>query len=761
MSRTAWFTMELLWKVMLVLSVSLGLSARAEPPLEPEQLARASVEERQRQSSRHVLTTSNSYSMVIGEGGSIWVWGGGRGQDMGIAPEYSVGSSTPVRMPGMQGAVSLSTGQYGGHSLALLSNGTVQAWGSNWRGQLGDGTTQVRTRRVVVVGLTDAVAIAAGSSHSLAVKRDGTVWSWGDNWQGQLGDGTTTPHPTASLVPGLTGVVAVEAGDYHSLALKQDGTVWAWGYNSFGQLGDGTQQTRLTPVQVSGLTNVVAISTQAYASFALRADGTVWAWGMNYSGQLGDGGQVPVRVLPAQVPGLTGVVAVSTGLLHALALRADGSVWSWGDNVHGKLGNETEGGIGLPQKVRGLHGVVALAAASSHSIVLRLDGTLWAWGHNQSGELGTGSDRRTSPVRVVGLKDVSAVASHSFHTLAVRGDGTVWEWGSPKGYAGPVQAAPARVHGLTQAKGVAAGLMHSLAVRKNGTVWAWGNNSRGQLGDGTVGEHRDTPAPVPGLTGVVAVAAGDYHSLALKQDGTVWAWGANQYSQLGDLTLDDQPVPVQVQGLEGVTAIYASFDLSLAVKQDGTVWTWGSDSTVWDWGDMVPLPPAPVEGLSDVVSLSVMAPGLMALRTDGTVWQWYLGPSWDQWPASQMDGLTDAVALTTSLRTIQILRADGTVWNIGGNEYGERGFPTNEGYGYELQQVPELTGVVSLSSESGTVYALRADGTLMSWGHNWYGTIGDGISSVHLKPTRVRMPCKLEGLALGEGAREQHGCHDD
>jgi alpha-tubulin suppressor-like RCC1 family protein len=286
----------------------------------------------------------------------------------------------------------------------------------------------------------------------------------------------------------------------------------------------------------------------------------------------------------------------------------------------------------------------------------------------------------------------------------------------------------------------AAGLRHSLVVREDGSVWAWGDNSRGQLGDGTVGGRRDTPAPVQRLTDVVAVAVGQYHSLALKKDGTVWAWGANQYSQLGDMTLEDQPLPVQVESLKPVAAIYASFDLSVALQQDGTVWTWGSDASVWDWGDLQPHPPAQAEGLENVVKVSMNSPGLMVLEADGTVWQWYLGSVWDQWPAYPLENLTDAVDLVWSSSTTQLLRADGTVWNLGSNTYGERGFPSDDLYAQELEQVPGLTGVVSLSAGLGTLHALRENGTLVGWGDNRYGTVGDGVSPLHLKPTRIHLP---------------------
>ncbi|MGB9849149.1 MAG: Ig-like domain-containing protein, partial [Moorellaceae bacterium] len=179
--------------------------------------------------------------------------------------------------------------------------------------------------------------IAGGDNHSLAVKSDGTVWAWGWNYYGQLGDGTTINHTTPMRVTNLTGVVAVAAGIYHSLALKSDGTAWAWGWNGYGHLGDGTTTNRTAPVQVQGLTGVVAVAAGGYHSLALKSDGTVWAWGRNYEGQLGDG-TTTNRYTPVQVKNLTGVVAVAAGYYHSLALKSDGTVWAWGRNYEGQLG---------------------------------------------------------------------------------------------------------------------------------------------------------------------------------------------------------------------------------------------------------------------------------------------------------------------------------------------------------------------------------------------------------------------------------------
>ena len=190
----------------------------------------------------------------------------------------------------LNGLIALATGDY--HSLALKSDGTVWAWGYNYYGQLGDGSTTSSTTPVQVSGLSGVIALAGGYSHSLALKSDGTVWAWGSNYSGQLGDGSTTSSTTPVQVSNLDGVVALAAGSYHSLALKSYDTVWAWGYNYYGQLGDGSTDSstgnRSTPVQVSGLRGVIALAGGGYHSLALKSDGTVWAWGRNYHSQLGE-----------------------------------------------------------------------------------------------------------------------------------------------------------------------------------------------------------------------------------------------------------------------------------------------------------------------------------------------------------------------------------------------------------------------------------------------------------------------------------------
>ena len=280
------------------------------------------------------------------------------------------------------------------------------AWGNNIYGQLGDGTTTSKSVPVAVSGLTNVVAAAGGNSHSLALLADGTVMAWGYNASGQLGDGTTTDRLTPVPVSGITSAnpaVAVAAGGTSSYALLADGRVVAWGNNFYGQLGDGTTGDRLTPVPVSGLTGgVVAIDGGYISGYALLSDGSVRAWGNNGYGQLGDGTTTD-RLTPVTPINLgAGIVQIAGGNRHAAALKADGTVLSWGNNQYGQLGNGTTTQSNTPTATS-----ITLVTQIKSSIgyityACQRDGSLFAWGYNGDGEVGNGTiaTTQTTPVRV-------------------------------------------------------------------------------------------------------------------------------------------------------------------------------------------------------------------------------------------------------------------------------------------------------------------------------------------------------------------------
>jgi alpha-tubulin suppressor-like RCC1 family protein len=403
--------------------------------------------------------------------------------------------------------------------------------------------------RRIALGLIVALALLALAAGTPPARAAGDgPWAWGANYDGQLGNGATAASSVPVAGTGLGDVVAIGAGAGHSVALKADGSLWAWGYNRNGELGYPTtalcsfdaSPCQLTPQRVPGL-SAVAMATGAYHTLIRVQDGSLWAWGFNGYGELGapPGGSGPVHV-----PGLSNVAALAGGHVHSLALAADGVVWSWGANYYGQLGRSSAnpGGCqyGLacdstPGQVAGLGDIVAIFAGpvdrADHSFALARDGSVWAWGVNNTGQLGVATSE----------------ACYVY------------------GVAYSCSTRPVPVPGASGATALAVGAFHSLALMPDGTVMAWGDNSRGELGDGTL-NRRITPVIVPGLSDVVAIAAGYNSSFALARDGSVWAWGENDSGQLGDGTTTDRPSPVQVTGLSGITQIAAGSAYVLALR---------------------------------------------------------------------------------------------------------------------------------------------------------------------------------------------------
>ena len=379
-------------------------------------------------------------------------------------------------------------------------------------------------------------SIAAGTTHSLVLRSDGTLWAFGRNAFGELGTTTNNvtgaANPIPSQVPGLTGIVDIAAGDDHSVALRNDGTIWTFGNNLFGTLGTtvnvGTNTPNPKPLQVPNVSGVISVVAGPHHNLVLRSDGTVWAFGLNQYGELGtatNNGSLAANPTPTQVPGLSHITAVAAGDGYSLALRNDGTVWAFGRNSFGQLGSTTNNGNlnanPTPTQVSGLGSAIAIAAGQSHSLALRDDGTVWAFGSNTFGELGNSTNT---------------------------GGGTP-------------NPTPAQVGALTQVKAIAAGGGFSLALRGDGTVWSFGVNSVGQLGSDvnlTTGIANPTPAPIPGLTSVTAIAASSVHGMALRSDATVYTFGLNQYGQLGYAKNSGTTTPNPTPTLATTEALAAS-----------------------------------------------------------------------------------------------------------------------------------------------------------------------------------------------------------
>ncbi len=357
------------------------------------------------------IAAGRMHTSSVRNDGTVWNWGTGSNGQLGNGNSgIGVAVATPVQVAGLEGFTSVADGN--GFVIALKSDGTVWGWGINSSGQLGDGTTMERTRPVQTFGLTGVTAIAASGSYGVALKSDGTVWVWGATFS--IGSNTSTVRTMPVQLTGIADVAAVSAGAA-LLMLKTDKTVWAAGGNSRGQIGDGTTIDRPFPVQVNSLSNVAAIAAGGDEfSVAVKEDGTVWAWGINFNGQLGPGGgpmNFDPHPTPLQVTDLpTGMTNIATGEDFCLALAGDGTVWSWGNNSDFQLGQGISVGQNpIPKQIPNFNGVVALAGGVNHSAALKTDGSVWTWGGNSEGQLGDGSTtQHLAPARVSGLETVSS-----------------------------------------------------------------------------------------------------------------------------------------------------------------------------------------------------------------------------------------------------------------------------------------------------------------------------------------------------------------
>ncbi len=355
--------------------------------------------------------------------------------------------------------------------------------------------------------------VAGGNGFSLALMRDGSVFAWGDQQNGTLGNGnnaaSSTRFPVQAL--NLTAITRIAAGDAHGMALRTDGQVFVWGANGSGRLGLGQDGGAFaTPVPLPGLSGISAVAAGERFSMALRADGTLLTWGDNTQGQLGLG-DAAARLSPVEVPGLSGVVAIAAGANHALALRGDGTVLAWGKNSDGQLGVGDFAARAVPTAVAALsgRGVTQLAAGEFHSLALSADGRVRGWGSSLRGEVG-----------------VAANSANGFGNFVL----------------------PTLVPDVAGATAIAAGARHSMALLNDGTLRTWGDNGAGRLGNGFSGSFsQSTFVPqIPQLSSVTALGAGKNHSLAILADGRVACFGDNFFSQCGRIETVDLTDPVEV-----------------------------------------------------------------------------------------------------------------------------------------------------------------------------------------------------------------------
>lgn len=358
-------------------------------------------------------------------------------------------------------------------------------------------------------------AVTSGREHSCGRRSDSTLWCWGYNSDGQLGSNASITSPSPTQVGSDSGWATVEAGDDSTCGVRTNGTLWCWGSNKYGQLGTGTNSgtdvANPAPLQVGSTTTWTKVSVGRRFACGLQSSGTVWCWGFNSDGQLGravGGDPLAPNPTPVQVGSVTTWTSLSLGTDHACAVRTDGTLWCWGSNISGQLGNgvHVEDGLPTPTPTQVGSGTAwtSVSAGEYHACGVQTGGTAWCWGSNVNGELGRAANAvaNTTPTQVSGTAGWSQISAGGDQTCAVKAVGTAWCWGRNEygqlGKAANLTAnpTPAQVGSATTWASIESGYQHTGARTTTGNILAWGRNSFGQLGDpSTVNPDNANPTP--------------------------------------------------------------------------------------------------------------------------------------------------------------------------------------------------------------------------------------------------------------------------
>ena len=520
----------------------------------------------------------------------------------------------PTPVTGISNATALSVGSYGA-ACAVLAEGSVQCWGFNGSGQLGNGTTTSSTTPVFVSGINNAKTISVSSFHTCAVLTDGSVKCWGANNKGQLGNGTTTSSTTPVFVSGISSAITVSASDYHTCTALANGSVQCWGSNYKGQLGNGTHTFSLVPTSVTGINNAVAVDTGGEDTCALLVDTSMKCWGDNTGDRINIGGTLYSKG-PFTVRGVSNVLTISSYHGPSCATLTDGTVSCWGDFDTSFVfmpGPSYGTYVANPRLVSGINNASKTSASQSHACSVLTTGIVKCWGYNISGQLGDGTTSPNyppvspplDPVIVSGISNAVGISTGDYidqsnfrfpglvsSSCAVLADGRVMCWG---GYYGVM---PVQVAGINNATAVSIGRGPGIcALLADGTVVCWdirdpvpvlvaltnlsnakaisynGTELCALLADGTI---TCGPSPVVGISNAVDITVGQTHKCATLASGAVQCWGNNFLGQLGNNTTTGSLIPVTVSGISNAVSVSAGEDFTYARLADGTLAYWGA-----------------------------------------------------------------------------------------------------------------------------------------------------------------------------------------
>jgi len=521
------------------------------------------------------IACGSNQSYAIQSNGTLWAWGNGHDGAMGNG--YINNQLTPFQVGFNSNWVSIAAEPGSLSVMGIQSDGTMWSWGRNDYSQLGLSNTSPSFAIPIQVGTDhDWISASIGISHAVALKSNGTIWATGSNASGQLGIAGATIEYSFTRIGTDTNWVSIAAGSEtlntgFSIGMKSDGTVWSWGNNLFGELGQGNAiSTQYAPLQLIPATNDDAwltISNCEKTGHALKSDGTIWSWGNNINSTIGIGytvNDLRSRVQTGTDNKWTFISATNnidpSYSCFVFGTKTNGTLWSWGSTVYGGLGTGGAAGgfANHPMQVGTANNWLFVSGGGAFALGIRSNGSLWSWGANDRKQLGLidNVDRYT-PVQVEFETKWTQVSAGGNFSMALKSNGTLWSWGDNIygqlgiGITTDQWPNPKKVNGDTDWVAVSAGAFHCIALKADGTIWSWGNNDSSQLGLGN-NTSQNIPQKIGNDNDWVGISTSAYSSYAVKANGTVWSWGSNNFGQLGLVNYNRQNLPAQVPNQQNV-----------------------------------------------------------------------------------------------------------------------------------------------------------------------------------------------------------------
>jgi len=670
--------------------------------------------------------------------GSLWCWGNNQDSQLGNDSTASLSSPTAISTDFWQMVIAGDK-----HSCGIDENGELFCWGKNDSGQVGNGSTIIQAEPAAISANTDWRDVSLGSIHSCAIKNtDNSLWCWGSNTSSQLGHTpTNTRRPSKLIKTNADETTTTEQwsatanGNSHTCAIKDDKTLWCWGGNDKGQLGQGTISTLLSePTEVATGGQWLSIAANGDHSCAIKNDNSLWCWGDNSAGQVGNDSSLSEITTPTAIGSTWNKISLGTN--HSCGIKTGGTLWCWGDNTHSKLGDNTTAASLAPKKI-GAASWLEISLGDQFSCGINASKKLYCWGSNTSNQQGhlppdtANSVDMTVPTLVDGVDsdDWSSISSGDTHSCAIKADDTLWCWGSN---ASGQTAQTINTETPTQEPSqslwlkIAADGNNSCAVKNDSSLWCWGNNTFGQLGNGSI-NLSTSPAPVLDESIWIWLSLGVDHSCAIKDDKTLWCWGDNSESQLGDNSTINSTTPKQIGLANTWSNISLGNQFSCGIQTDAT--TTVPSQTLWCWGK------------NDKSQLGHDSPDTK------------LEPS-------QVGTAEDWAGISTGDNHACAFSSNQYLYCWGDNLYGQLGLSPNPPPAAATTPTSvDSNKWLGVSAGGNHTCAVQDDYSLWCWGNNDAGQLGIGSTSHQPKPNLVTHSDALDWRFVSSG--KNHTCAID